>query len=104
MDGMHAADPGYIITLVHGIAVYSNKKPFSHAWIEQGDMVVSMALLNEYPVMFHCDKESFYKAFSIVHTTRYTPQEAIAQFKASGFKGPWKKEYLLLAKTDKDDE
>lgn len=91
------------LVLVHGICLkppgYPREgAPFAHAWLEEGDLVWSAAILDGVKVQFSCEGEDFRRQLRVQEATRYTPREASAENMRTNHYGPWVEKYRSLCK------
>ncbi len=89
------------LLLVHGIAVGDgNGVPkghrYAHAWVEDGDLCWDGGLVDGQRIYYAVKRTEWYAARRIVHTTRYSVEQACRENFRSGHYGPWRREYRAL--------
>lgn len=86
--------------LVHAIVwPETEKKKFSHAWVERADTVITFGVINGSRVCYTVDKKEYYTLFNVLESDRYTFLQAVETERKSRWKNPpWKRKYRRLCK------
>lgn len=83
------------IRIVHAIFAPEGVK-LNHAWLERGESVIFMGLIDGEKVVVTADRTEYYSKSHVTKTVRYTIFEAYAEEKKTGHYGPWDPEIRTL--------
>ena len=85
--------------IVHAI-VHPEKveTAYSHAWVEEGDKVISFGLINGEKYGIEFEKIEFYDLYRPLDMTRYTVEEGYLMEKKTGTFPPWEEKYRRLCR------
>jgi hypothetical protein len=93
-------DPHYlnaVFTIVHGICLHPNGRPFSHAWVEMGGDVIQAGIHRGERIYFSMPRAVFRASARVYDETRYTLRDVIFLARKTGRpSGPWVPEYWAL--------
>jgi hypothetical protein len=91
-------------SLVHGICLHPDGRPYSHAWVERTTashrtLCIGIGRLESgEPVAYEGAKEEYYDNFQVQKTYKYTIKEMIKHNYEHGTYGPWLPELLQLCR------
>lgn len=89
--------------ICHGILLGSDKKPYSHAWVEFDDDVIISGIWNGSKVYATGDRKEYYREVRVTSdVTKYTLQEVLAMNRKYCTYGPWVDRYLDLTRDAMD--
>ena len=85
--------------MVHGICLNADGNKYSHAWIEEGELVWFPAIIRGKKGFGKAKKKEFYRVYKVQCKTRYTAKEAqVTALKHGDAPPPWELKYLKLCK------
>lgn len=90
------------LILVHAICLApegpKKDSPFAHAWVLAGDRAYQDGFIDGQRITYSCDAAALEQSLRIQAATRYTVDQAMEENRRSGTYGPWKPEYIALAR------
>ena len=90
------------LVLVHAIVVMPDGPEegtlYSHAWVEDGELVWQAGMWNGQRVYFSCLRVEYTRFMRVQDSTRYNLYELYIENRKSGHYGPWKPEYQALCR------
>lgn len=92
-----------LYTVVHGILLAPDGKPYAHAWLERDGRVIQTGIYHGLVVRFSMSRAEFIECARVWDETRYTVDQTVALHQAHG-PGPWVPEYRALSDVATDRE
>ena len=91
-------------TLVHGVCLTPDGRPYVHAWVEFPDNCVGAGIVAGERVWYYVRRRDWLKEFRPQLTTRYTLKEAYENNKRTNHYGPWESYYRDMILNDGKEE
>lgn len=93
-------DPARVEThcLVHGLCLAPDGHLYAHAWVEDGETVLSVGLVHGQEIAYAAARAEYYADARVQEVTRYSVREAYELNRQYGTYGPWRADYQALCK------